>query len=116
MFVAIENNKIVGTISFQGNKIKNLFTFPAKQRKGIGTKLLQKIEPIIKKRFKKIVVYSSLDAVPFYKKMNFESKKKIIKKIDSTGIRQILMEKNLQKINKKNLGNLPKAENFESMI
>ncbi len=81
IFVLIDNQKIIGVIKGNKNKISNLFVDPSYHKKGAGRKLVEKFEREAKKRKTKIIkIRSSLFAVEFYKKMGYKK---------TTGIRSI---------------------------
>lgn len=77
LFLAEENNLILGTIFFHGNQVKGLFVREKYQGKGIGTKLLQKIEEMAKKRkLKELYLNSSIPALKFYIKRGYKKIKR----------------------------------------
>ena len=80
-FVAIQNDKIIGTISLKKNVIHLLFVNPKLHKKGLGTKLVNRAEKLaVKNKYKTIVVPSSITALVFYKKLGYKEFKRVIKK------------------------------------
>lgn len=76
IFVHEDNKKITGTIAVRGNLMGNLFVHPDFQKKGIGTRLLEKAESIISTKYKYAKFYSYRKAVDFHKKRGYEIKNK----------------------------------------
>ena len=53
-------------------KIRQVATHPSHQRKGLGTVLNKKTEEIlVENGIKKVVLHARINAVPFYKKLNY---------------------------------------------
>ncbi len=91
--VAVENEKIIGTISLNKNVIYTTFVHPAYYGKGIGSSLLEKLEEIASgKGYKELHVPASLSAVDFYKKCGFIEQKE---DYDENFGKTILMKKEL---------------------
>ncbi len=96
-FVAEEKNKIIGYISLQDNEIKKCFVLPKYHKKGIGRKLVCKIEKIVKKKgIKKLILYSNFYTEKFYKKCGFKRLKIIWEKVGDLKYKQIYMEKRIK--------------------
>src|SRR3989344_570399 len=96
-FVAEKKNKIMGYISLSGNEIKKLFVLPKFHKKGIGRKLLNKIEDVAKKKnMKKLVLYSNYYTEDFYKKCGFKRIKVVWEKAEGIKYKQICMEKRVK--------------------
>ena len=96
-FVAEENKKIIGYISLSGNEIKKCFVLPKYHKRGIGRKLVFKIEKIAKiKGIKKLVLYSNFYTEKFYKKCGFKRLKIIWENVGDLKFKQIYMEKKLK--------------------
>ncbi len=96
-YIAEENKKIIGYISLSGNEIKKLFVLPKFHKKGIGKKLLDKIEKFSKNKcIKKLVLYSNFYTEEFYKKCGFKRLKIIWEKVGDLKYKQIYMEKKLK--------------------
>ena len=95
-FVAVDGKKVVGYEDLEKNEMKRLHITPEFQRKGIGTKLINKIEKFaIKKKIPKLILESTINAEKFYNKCGF--KKIEIKNCEYDGekFKLILMEKEL---------------------
>ena len=72
-FVAIENSKIIGTITIINDYIGTVFVTPEYHCKGIGTKLMETIENLAKERkIEKLRLQSSINAVNFYEKLGYK--------------------------------------------
>jgi N-acetylglutamate synthase-like GNAT family acetyltransferase len=73
VFVALEANRIIGTISLNQSKLHMLFVAPEVQGRGIGALLVRHIEShAAKKGVTSMHLSSSLTARGFYKKLNYE--------------------------------------------
>jgi len=78
VFIALEKEKIIGTINFQKGSIAGMFVKYNKLGKGIGKKLLAYIEKFAKKEgIKKLELKSSPFAYEFYKNQGFKPSKKV---------------------------------------
>jgi len=78
-FVGIENQKIIGMIRGNKNRIVNLFVDGSQHKKGIGKTLVEKFEKEAKNLgSNEIKIKASLYATPFYQKIGY---------IKTTGIR-----------------------------
>lgn len=72
ILVAIEENKIVGTITLDGNRLSAMYVSPNQQGKGIGKNLIERLEKLAKQKGLEILrVRSSVTAFEFYKKMGY---------------------------------------------
>jgi len=81
-YVAEEDGKIVGYIKGEKNKIGNLFVLGKSHKRGIGAKLVKKLEEeAIKQGSSRIRIKASLYATLFYEKMGYKK---------TTGIRNFL--------------------------
>ena len=73
VFVAVENDRILGTASIKDNIILTVFVNPNIQGKGIGSKLMNKVEDYAKKNgYKEVKLPSSLTSLEFYKKRGYK--------------------------------------------
>ena len=81
ILVAAVGKKIAGVIEAKNeNRISRFFVDASFQKRGVGTKLYQKIERICRQRKSKVIkIYSSLDAVKFYEKMGYNKTGKAMK-------------------------------------
>jgi GNAT superfamily N-acetyltransferase len=74
MYIALENDRIVGTISLANKFILSLFVDPTFHRRGIGTELLQYIETIAREmNYQMVNVPSSITAYDFYKRQGYQT-------------------------------------------
>ncbi len=102
-WVALDQEKIVGfaDISKEG-KFWGLYVHKNYIRKGIGTKLIQKVEEKAKALgVKRLKVQATLTARTFYKKHGYKVRKKALHKVSHKGetvmISIFQMEKNLER-------------------
>jgi len=76
IFVAAEKGKVIGTASLKGDTIFTVFVDPKIHRKGVGSKLMDKVEELAKKRgYKTVKVPSSFGAFEFYKRRGYKKVK-----------------------------------------
>ena len=76
IFVAVENSKIIGTASLKEDTVFTVFVNPDIHGKGIGSKLMNKVEDLAKKKgYTTIKVPSGLTSVEFYKKRGYKKVK-----------------------------------------
>jgi len=76
IFVAVENDKVVGTASLKDDKVFTVFVNPDFHGKGIGSKLMDKVEDLAKKKGYKIIkVPSGITSFEFYKKRGYKKVK-----------------------------------------
>lgn len=98
IYVGVYDSTIVGTISLDKCRIRNMFVDVQQHGKGIGKKLMHYIEKIAEEsKLEKLFLYSHLSAESFYKKLGYMSVKEISENISSHIINLILMEKYLKK-------------------
>lgn len=99
-FVAEINEKLVGIGGYDQTKIRTFFVDPHYHKKGIGKKLLSKIlEEAKNKGVKKLLVWSTFYAQPFYAKFGFAAHKEIKPPEGKDNIILIEMEKKLNLLN-----------------
>jgi predicted N-acetyltransferase YhbS len=80
MFCLIDNNRIIGVIDLEKNKIGGFFIRHNKINKGFGKRLMVFIENRAKKRgYKKVFLYSTKYAYPIYKKWGYRTIKPLKK-------------------------------------
>jgi predicted N-acetyltransferase YhbS len=73
IFVAVENDKVIGTASLKDDTVFTVFVNPNIHGKGIGSKLMDKVESLAKKNGYKIIkVPSALTSFEFYKKRGYK--------------------------------------------
>jgi N-acetylglutamate synthase-like GNAT family acetyltransferase len=91
IFVAVEKEKIIGTASIHDDVILTVFVNPKIHGKGIGRKLMMKVENEAKKNgFKSVKLPSSITAIDFYKKLGY---KKVKEKFEENFGKTIIMKK-----------------------
>ena len=74
MFVAVIDDAVVGTASFDGLLVRTVFIDPACQGHGIGRALMADVErAAVEKGIRVLSVRSSITAEPFYAKLGFSS-------------------------------------------
>lgn len=79
MFVVVIDFKIVATGSLQNDTIYSLFVDPDYNGRGIGTKLMEKLEDLAKNNHVKVLkVPSSITAIGFYTRLGFVKEKEVI--------------------------------------
>jgi ribosomal protein S18 acetylase RimI-like enzyme len=89
--VVIDDNEVLGTASLRDNKILMVFVDPRVQGKGVGKKLVKKLESLINKKiFQSVKLFSSITAINFYKKLGY---KEIRPNYDKNFGKTILMSK-----------------------
>ncbi len=73
MFVAVDAEQIVGTISLVNDTIFTVFVDPARHHQGIGTQLMQFIEGVAKQDgYSTVVVPASVTAHDWYKNLGYQ--------------------------------------------
>ncbi len=81
VFVAEKDGKIVGILRGRKDKLQSLFVRGDVHRQGIGSKLVNKFEQeCVKQGSEKIILMSTLYAIPFYQAIGYKK---------STGIRKM---------------------------
>lgn len=79
MWVALEDSKVVGTISLHGTRIRRFFVHPRYQLQGIGRRLMNEVKNYMKdNNIKEIWVGALIKAYPIYKKLGFKEGKTFI--------------------------------------
>lgn len=78
VYIAEHNGKVIGTGTMDENHVRAVFVNPCYHCRGIGKKLMQKIErEIIKNSFQFATLTASVFAENFYKKLGYKKIKKI---------------------------------------
>jgi predicted N-acetyltransferase YhbS len=95
-FVSEEDGIITGHISYFEGEIKKLHVLPEFHKKGIGKKLIERLEITLPKNTSKIVVNSSIYAEPFYKSCGFNKIRDEWEEIGNTKYKFIYMEKQIK--------------------
>ncbi len=94
IFIVTSGKKIIGTGSLEKNILRTVFIHPEFEGKGIGTVLLNHLEKIARKRrYKTIVVPSSINAVGFYAKHKYRKVKTSYDR--NTGNKAVIMKKKI---------------------
>ncbi len=76
VFVALDDDEIIGTVSLEQNTVKTLFVSPNHQGKGVGSQLMNAVEASATKAGRvSLTLSSSLTAQSFYKKLGYEVQK-----------------------------------------
>lgn len=76
IFVAVENDKIIGTASLKENIVMTVFINPDIHSKGVGSKLMDEVEGLAKENgYKSVIVPSGLTSFEFYKKRGYKKVK-----------------------------------------
>ena len=74
VFVAVNNDTIVGTASLDGQVVRTVFVDPRCQGRGIGRALMAEVERVaIERDIAVLAVPSSVTAEPFYAKLGFNA-------------------------------------------
>ncbi len=96
-FVAGVENKVTGFAAMESEEIKSLYVHPDYQGKGIGSKLLKKLESeAALKNINRIFLNSSLNACKFYEAHGFSIIKKTVFRLNETvGMNCIEMAKDI---------------------
>jgi GNAT superfamily N-acetyltransferase len=78
MYVAVEHNKVIGTASLKDDKVFTVFVNPDYHGRGVGSKLMDKVEELARdKRYKILKVPSGLSSVEFYKHRGYKEVKRV---------------------------------------
>ena len=92
IFVAVEENAIVGTASLGRDQVHAVFVHPARQGRGIGRRLMEAVESEAQARGKRgLILYASVSAVPFYEANGWRT----IREHRDGGARLVVMTKAL---------------------
>ncbi|MFA6460903.1 MAG: GNAT family N-acetyltransferase [Candidatus Woesearchaeota archaeon] len=78
IYVAVEKDKIIGTASLKEDTVFTVFVNPDLHGKGIGSKLMDKVEELAKKEgYQVLKVPSGLSSVEFYKHRGYKEVKRV---------------------------------------
>lgn len=92
-----EYNGVAGMASLDAGAIKHVFVAKRMQGQGIGRMLLKQLEQEARKQnLKRLLVNSALNAIPFYRKLDFKLLNENTLWIGTIRIDQMLMEKSLE--------------------
>lgn len=93
MYVVVRKGELLATGSLSGNTIMTVFVNPRFQGKGIGTKIMNHLEGMAKKRnYKTVRIPSSITAYGFYRKLGY---RKVEVVVDKNYGKTIIMRKEL---------------------
>jgi len=93
IYVAVQNNEVIGTAAIDRDYIGSVFVDSSNLKKGIGSRLMDYIESIARKRgYKEVVLRSSPIAFGFYKKLGY---KEVKRKYQRSQLTMIEMKKEL---------------------
>lgn len=97
LYIALdESEKILGVIGIKDNMLRTFFVDPAQQGRGIGRKLYDHFETLIRKAgYDKITLESSPIAKPIYEHFGFQSLGEVTKERAGESYQNTLMEKAL---------------------
>lgn len=96
IFVALEEEKIVAFAKYKGEELLALYVDKNFLRKGIGGKLLAKVEKdALKNGIKKFLCNSTITAHEFYEKCGYNILKKTIFEIENEKLTVFKMKKTL---------------------
>ena len=78
LFVVKQDSTVIGVGGLEDKYIETVFIHPKYQNQGIGKAIMEKIESRAKEKgIDKVILNSSINAVPFYKKMGYKKQRKI---------------------------------------
>ncbi len=85
MYVATEGDTILGTASLENNTIFTVFVHPKYHGQGIGTKLMDHVEWVARKRgYPCVTLFASITALQFYEKLGYKKIREIHKEATGT--------------------------------
>ena len=97
MFVAVEDDKILGIIGMKNNELRTYFVDPKYQGKGVGRKLFDFLEKKMKEKgYKEIVLEGSPTGELVYKSFGFKKIKTLHKERKGFKFTDALMKKKLK--------------------
>ena len=92
VFVCERGDRIVGTISLGGDRLRSLFVWPELQKGGIGARLVAHLEGHARlKGVRELKLSSSLTARGFYERLGY----RLIEREENDGVSTFLMVKAL---------------------
>ena len=90
VFVCERDDRIVGTISLGGDRLRSLFVWPEFQQGGIGAQLVAHLEAHARvKGVRELMLSSSLTARGFYERLGY----RLIEREENDGVSTFLMTK-----------------------
>ena len=92
ILVAVDGDAVVETASLGEGQVHAVFVHPARQGRGIGRRLMERIESEARARGDRmLILYSSLSAVPFYETTGWRT----VPEHDDGDARLVVMTKRL---------------------
>ena len=96
VYVLLEKDKIIGTVTIKGNYITRVYVLPKYQGNGFGTYIMNNLEDLIGKKYNKIEIDSSLPACRIYYNRGYRTVDHGIWECENNVIQVYeIMEKNL---------------------
>lgn len=78
LFVVKKDGTVIGVGGLEDNYIETVFIHPKYQNQGIGKAIMEKLESRAKEKgIDEVILNASINAVPFYKKMDYKKQRKI---------------------------------------
>ncbi len=97
IFVAIQNNRLLGTIGLKGDEIVGLYVSYSRRKMGTGRALLEHLFAFAEsKQINSLKLTSTVSAKRFYERNGFKAIKPVSVKIDGVDFMETLMVKNLK--------------------
>ncbi len=85
VFVFVQDDRILGTVSLEGDKLHALFVDPECQSGGVGSDLVHHVEQLAQHRgIQELTLSSSITAAPFYTSLGYDQLHIEERKIGST--------------------------------
>jgi len=98
MFVSAAGADLVGTVTLEAERVRNLFVRVNRQNQGVGERLMRFIEDRARhKGLEKLSLQADLTAVEFYSKLGYARCGERLLLIRSARIRMVAMEKDISK-------------------
>ena len=93
MFVAVSGDRVLGTASFDGDRVKAVFVNPSFHRQGIGRILMRHVEDEAR-RHKHVActLHANHQAAEFYEQVGCQR----VNEIDDYGLNLVIMRKKLR--------------------
>ena len=78
MYVAVEEGNVIGTSSLKGDKVFTVFVNPDYHGRGVGSKLMDKVEELARdKKYKILKVPSGLSSLDFYRHRGYKEVRRV---------------------------------------
>ena len=72
-YILVENEKIIGTGTKNGNHITRVYVLPQYQRRGYGTFIMNQLEEMIKEKYDYVDIDASLPACRLYFHLGYQT-------------------------------------------